>query len=278
MYQILVLCLIYLLLPTPASAQIILNEISPRTSPEWVELYNLSEEPIDLTNWYLVDLAGKKESLSELGIHESHTYLVYSRNSGWLNDTSLEYLYLYNGDSPDPIDSISYDSIKAGLTLARIPTITGAWFIDQAPTLGFANPDPTSPPTPTSEPTINTPTPPSASTPTPTPTAVPSPSPTPIPTSASTPTPSPSLTSPLSTVSVSTVAGATTEINLSGFGPTASPSGGPDLQGDSLKALTLNKSRAKFVLMLGSGLVLLSLASFGGYLKYQALDKPSSTL
>lgn len=107
----------------------------------------------------------------------------------------------------------------------------------------------------------------------PTPTPSPSPSPSPSPTSPPTPTPTPrpspipSLSPsiyPLASVSTGTVAGESTEINLSGFGISPSPS----LQGQSSQVPTLNKSRAKTALLAGSGLILISLASFFGYRKY----------
>lgn len=107
----------------------------------------------------------------------------------------------------------------------------------------------------------------------PTPTPSPSPSPSPSPTSTPTPTPTPrpspipSLSPsiyPLASVSTGTVAGESTEINLSGFGISPSPS----LQGQSSQAPTLNKSRAKVAILVGSGLILVSLAGFLGYRKY----------
>ena len=112
------------------------------------------------------------------------------------------------------------------------------------------------------------------------PTPTPSPSPTPTQAPTATPTPSPSLTpsikpSPLPSPTVvigddnsGTVAGVSTDIDLSGFGLSPLPSGDPTLRGDSSQAPKLNKSRAQTAIIIGSGLILVSLALYFGYRKY----------
>jgi len=109
------------------------------------------------------------------------------------------------------------------------------------------------------------PTPPPTPTPTPSPSLAPSPTPTTKPSLKPSPSQSPVLTLPPD----GTVAGESTEIDLSVFGVSPSPS----LQGVSLKAPTINKSRVKTVLLIGSGLVLVALASFFGYRRYLATIK-----
>lgn len=114
-------------------------------------------------------------------------------------------------------------------------------------------------------------------TPSPTPTPIPSlspspsmlPSPTPTPTPTPKPSAKPSPSPDLSTTSDGTVAGATTEVDLSGFGVVVSPS--PILPGDARQAPILNRSRAKTTLTIGSGLILVSVASFFGYRRYRAI-------
>lgn len=109
---------------------------------------------------------------------------------------------------------------------------------------------------------------------TPTPTPSPTPTPTPSPSSTSTPSPSPSHTpslSPLPSPSLAssptgTVAGEMIEINLTGFGvatPAPTPSSTP------ASTPTLNSSRAKNVVLMGSGLVTISLAGYLGMRKYR---------
>lgn len=108
------------------------------------------------------------------------------------------------------------------------------------------------------------PTPTPTATPTPDPTSPPSPSPTPTPT----PKPSlkPSVSPNMATPPPGTVAGESTQVDLSIFGhsppPSTVPSGSPPGQ------LVLNQSRAKTAILVGSGLLILSLASYFGYKKY----------
>lgn len=121
--------------------------------------------------------------------------------------------------------------------------------------------------TPTPNPST-TPIPSPSPSPTPTPTSTPSPTvlPTPTPTLKPTIKPSPSPSPELSPASEGTVAGVATEINLTGFG--ISPSPAEVLEKESSTSLTLNTSRAKTVISIGFGLVLISLAGFFGYRKY----------
>lgn len=115
-------------------------------------------------------------------------------------------------------------------------------------------------------------------TPIPSPSPSPSPSPTPTPTSTQVPSSSPVgaessrplPSAQLSPPPVGSVAGESIEIDLSGFG--VSPSPNPALDGlDKLSTKpSLNRSRAKTVILLGSGLTIISAASFFGYRKYLA--------
>ncbi len=98
--------------------------------------------------------------------------------------------------------------------------------------------------------------------PSPTPTPTPSPSPIPSPSLIPSPRPSPSialLSSP------GTVAGETT-VDLSAFG-VASPQ--PSTSPSSTPTPRLNSTRARFALIVGSGLVLLSIASYLGFRLYR---------
>lgn len=64
-----VLTSLFFLFPKIVSAQIVINEIGPLSSPDWVEIYNFSPESVDLTGYILRDSSVTNEfSLSgELG-------------------------------------------------------------------------------------------------------------------------------------------------------------------------------------------------------------------
>lgn len=114
--------------------------------------------------------------------------------------------------------------------------------------------------------------------PTPTPSPILTPTPSPSPTPKTSPPPSPVPTPsihPLSSTSTGTVAGQAVEIDLSGFGISPPPSLAPSLPGEagptSIGRPVLNKSRAKTALLLGTGLLIISISSFFGYHKYRSL-------
>ena len=112
---------------------------------------------------------------------------------------------------------------------------------------------PTPTPSPSPSPTLA---------PTPTPTPQPTPSPSPVGAGSTLPSPPVQLSSP---PPVGTVAGESTEIDLSGFGVSPSPA---EADYPPPAKVSLNKSRAKTVLLIGSGLLFISLAGFFGYRKY----------
>lgn len=116
-----------------------------------------------------------------------------------------------------------------------------------------------------------------AALPTPIPSPSPSPSPSPTPTPIPTPSPSPSPVGarPASPVTpsvqsslppVGTVAGEATEIDLSSFGIAPSPT--PSISGVSHQVVSLNQARAKTVLLIGAGLLIIFAAGFFGYRRY----------
>ena len=257
----------------PVFASVIINEVSPRTNPEWVELYNSDPNPVDLTGWYFKDASGTKKLISNPETFAANTYYLATGYSSWLNNTGQELLYLFN-NSDVMVDSLSFEETKENTSLARVPDITGSWLLDQIPTPLSSNNQPTPTPTPAPSPTdaaspIPSPTPTptpsplpstlaSAQKPSPSPTPSPSPSPTPVPSSK--PAPSPSISDTLFNNNAGTVAGEAT-IDLSAYGNIPSPT---PLAGNETneKGLTLNKSRAKNIAYLGTGIALLAVATY----------------
>ncbi len=252
-----------------AHAQIIINEVSPRSDPEWIEIYNQGSDPVDLTNWYFKDAAGNKKMLPATDPLLSSTYFVASGYTSWLNNTGDESVYLYN-NLDTLVDSLSFGETKTNTTIARMPNLGNTWFVDQVPTPLSSNdlPSPTPSPTliaspsPTPTPQTSpaaiaqtpspTPTPPPSITPTPTPT--PSPSPITSPTPKTTPFLTPSFTP---TPITATVAGA---IDLSSYG--ASPTPDASLVNSPIpRSLILNYTRLKNLLLplLGLGLIAISI-------------------
>lgn len=256
-------------------AKVMINEVSPRTDPEWVELYNQSSEAIDLTLYKLVDKAGNTEFLTNLATVSANTYVVFTRPKGWLNDTTEEYLYLFAPNLPDPLDSLSYTSIQEGKTIARVPDLSVSWLINQLPSMGFANPDPSPSPSPSSidNATVSPSPSPSASLPPPQAIASTPATPTPTPTQLPTPTPTlkpsllPSLMPSIEPSHEGTVAGDAI-IDLSVFAYSTVSNALREPLDASSTPLQLNPSRVRFALITGTGFLLISLAGYLSYIQY----------
>jgi hypothetical protein len=176
---------------------------------------------------------------------KSNLYQIVIQNSGWQGIINM----LFKLDDANYYGPGDYE-----LTLNRYTgkSTTGSNAKSNTLNIHLAETMPSPSPSPT----------PSPSSPLPaTPTSTPTPTPTPTPKPSIKPSPSPS--PPKEEDREGTVAGVTTEINLSGFG--VSPSPKPSVE--AVKP-TLNRSRAKTALLVGLGLVLVSVASFFGYRKY----------
>lgn len=177
------------------NAAVIINEFSPSTNPEWVELYNDGDTSVDLTNYLLEDgNAIKTDDLILSGTIVSKGFLIFERTDGWLNNGG-DTIKLYNNASPSEIiDEYSYGSVDSLKSVARIPNGSENWEVISNITKNSINPTPTpspsSTPIPTQEPTT-APTSIPTSNPTITPTSKPTPtkSPTPKPTQTPTETP-----------------------------------------------------------------------------------------
>lgn len=105
--------------------------------------------------------------------------------------------------------------------------------------------------------------------PTSTPNPSPSPSPYPSPTPSPIPSPSPKLPTPvpLNPVGEGSVAGVV-DISFEGYGISPTPAPSP-LKANSPTSHTLNRTRLKIVLLIGTGLILLSVSLYLGYYKFR---------
>lgn len=165
---------------------VVLNEIMPNPVGddsqngllgEWVELYNNTNQTIDLNGWYIKDLAGApiviggtSDNLptTENGATtiEAFGWLVVYMNAPILNNSGTETVYLYDNNDVlqngytytagsssgnDPEDGVTpggdngdddipgtSGSAREGKSDARIPDGIGVW-VDPEPTAGEAN-------------------------------------------------------------------------------------------------------------------------------------------
>ncbi|KKR80966.1 MAG: hypothetical protein UU73_C0001G0224 [Candidatus Daviesbacteria bacterium GW2011_GWA1_41_61] len=171
---------------TTKASDIVLNEVmaKPDDETEWVEIYNPTDQTVDLTGWIIKDGNSTSDDLTLDGEISPLSFRVFDHSKGWLNDSGDgDTVTLLNGTTT--INSYTYQKASAGKTFGRQPD-GGSWAENLTPTKGSTNGDPPTPtPSPTETPT-STPTP--SDTPTPTKTLTPTKTPTPSPT-AKPPTP-----------------------------------------------------------------------------------------
>jgi hypothetical protein len=177
-------------------AQVVINEVSSASDPEWVEIYNISSDSASLKN-YSINFGSDSQNkfFCDTENISGNAYKIISLSSHWLADGG-DTVTFKNGD--DAVDSIAYGT---GHTL-KSPTSTGSisrspdgssnWILLTASTqqgdiVSFDCPTPT----PTTSPSPS-PSPSSTPTLTPTPTRTPTPIASPKPSAkAGIPTPTP---------------------------------------------------------------------------------------
>lgn len=128
--------------PVEYSTAIRINELLPNPSgeesaDEFIELYNDSNESVDLTGWILSDASTKEYTLSgTIGGGQYKT--IYRSNSGIaLNNTGGDVAELYQPDG-ELLDSIEYEDSAAEDTSYAIDT-KGVWYWTTTLTPGREN-------------------------------------------------------------------------------------------------------------------------------------------
>lgn len=140
-------------------AAVVINEVSPASEPEWVELYNLSGVETNLFGCKVYfDDSGESQlvEFNATGSAGMSKYLVIKQGemgwrSNWLNNSGDEVKLVCEGFS----DSFSYSKSDSQMTWGRYPDGGGFSSEMMAPSMGAAN---NQPPTPTATPAV-TPTP-----------------------------------------------------------------------------------------------------------------------
>lgn len=243
---------------SPAAAanagDILINEFSSNTDPEWIELYNNTDAPVSLVSWKLKDAAQSAKDISSLGEISAHGFKIFEAGSGWLNNSGGDTLTLLDnsdltidtfsyGHAPDPVGTPA-----AGKSAGRNPDGSGNWQIFDIPTKGLTNNTSTPTPSPSPSPT------PSPKSPSPTTSSVKSTS------TAKSPTPNLSPQAQSSKTQQATILGQRQEST-----PTATPSSSPSLTASP--APTGNPVPRIAILAIGSGLILIG-SAIGFYLWY----------
>ncbi|HNP88034.1 MAG TPA: lamin tail domain-containing protein, partial [Kouleothrix sp.] len=136
---------------------ILINEFMPRPSsgPEWAELFNLSDNDIDLGGCKIDDdtIGGTRTTIAAGTIIPAHGLVVVQLSANILNDTGSDAIQLSDAVG-NLIDNATYSAATAGQSYARLPD-GGTTFTKGAPSQGQWN----SGIAPTALPATNTPLP-----------------------------------------------------------------------------------------------------------------------
>lgn len=181
---------IFLFLPKTVFAQVVINEFlsNPSSGPDWVEIYNTSDQEVNLHGWILDD-EGTTTNMFEINEATISAHGFASFDVGNRLNNGGDTIFLLNVES-QKIDSHHYGQLEDDTCEGRAPD-GGSWGNCSFCTKGSPNDCSLPTPTPTHTPTP-TPTPVSSSDSTPT--STPTPTPKLIPTPTSPPTGEPTLT------------------------------------------------------------------------------------
>lgn len=161
--------LLFFLFATPVNAQVVISEVYPAPTSdenEWVELYNSSEELIDISNWKLYEHFSSKNELvtfNNITINPKSFY-VYELTSSKLNNSeekvSLENdmgeeissQYYKDSQSQKSFSYLFIDEESVGKTLEISEPTKGQKNQIEITTTPTPIPNPSSTPNPTVEP------------------------------------------------------------------------------------------------------------------------------
>lgn len=163
---------VFLFFPKIVFAQVVINEFSSRNDTDWVEVYNASSEPVDLSEYQLIDDGGNSQDLN-CQLSPSGEFSVDWSNR--LNNDGDQIILQKNGETIDCIaygdtvfcegrSDVDLRELEEGEYGMRDPAGSGSWTIKNANTKAdnsdciILTPTPTITLTPTQSPT-NTPTP-----------------------------------------------------------------------------------------------------------------------
>lgn len=166
--------LLFFILVTPARAQVVISEVYPAPTSdekEWIELYNTSEESVDISGWKLFEHFSSRNELILFNLDnfentniEAKSFFVFELPSNKLNN-SEEKISLENSDNEE-VSSLHFSNSESQKSFSYLfldQNIIGEVLEISNPTRGIINqiilintptptPEPTETPTPTTTP------------------------------------------------------------------------------------------------------------------------------
>ena len=133
--------------------QVVVNEILAKDTnlgPDWAELYNTGDTPIDISGFKLVDNITKPPEqyfiFPQGTVVAGHSYVVVDCDGGLVGDgyhapfkfKTVESLYWMQPDGT-VLEQVDFTGLDLGLSYSRIPDGTGDFKIVTTPTRGTSN-------------------------------------------------------------------------------------------------------------------------------------------
>jgi len=132
--------IIFLFLTPAVFGQVVINEFSSNSNPEWVELYNVTQEKVDLHGWQIIDgNTNNSDDIQLGGCINGKGLRLFSRGEGWLNNTNGDTIILKNALGQE-IDIVAYGKSgiigipPSGKSGGRSQDGGNSWIIFDAPT------------------------------------------------------------------------------------------------------------------------------------------------
>ena len=148
--------LLLLLAGCSASGPIVLNEFiasnvtgvtdSTGSTPDWIELFNTSGEPVSLNGWFLSDTSGVPERapLDGITVPASGFVLLMASGDTTRGGDHLNFRLAATGEevvlsnSEGIVDAFSFGEQTSDVSMARVPDGDGDW-VEAPPTPGESN-------------------------------------------------------------------------------------------------------------------------------------------
>lgn len=159
-----ILALIFPRYTYAGNSGIVINEIYPNPvgdeatngEREWVEIYNTSDQTINLSGWYLTNKSNQQVPISQQGELGPHGFGVIYGHGDWLKNDQPEKITLYNQSNLSEDEYSLPDSNTENIVFGRYPDGSNNWQILPSATLGYENNQPLITPTQTPTPTVIT--------------------------------------------------------------------------------------------------------------------------
>lgn len=123
--------------PTTTDIGLFVNEVFSTGSPDWFELYNSTDEDIDINGFSVSDGPAPKYTFSASTIVPANGYFVFMCDQGFSLSSGGEEIYIWDIEGNE-VDHVTFPALDAGVAYGRVSDGADE-FSTMAPTQGAAN-------------------------------------------------------------------------------------------------------------------------------------------